>query len=352
MRNSAENDFSKVEVDIVALCGAIWAKKYFICSVVVIFFLAALVYLKFSRTIYETKIFVMPPTQNEIADFNYGRTDVTGLKPYSVRQVYDVFLRDFQGESLRRSFFERYYLPSLTEEERKGSQSKLYNEFSRIMVVSTAGKNSPDLYSLTVSGNSPEQVVSWAKAYVAEAGASAMQEMIKNVEREADVRARNVSQQIEGLRESGQKVREDQIVQLQEALNIAYSVGLKEPPIIGSGLSAEVTAGMDGALAYMQGSKALEAQIHNLEKRKSDDPFIAQLRNLQASYSLFSAVEVNPESVAVYRLDGDIVSPDAPVSPRKLFVIGVSLLLGLLVGVGIVMLQYLLRQPSGTVLQR
>lgn len=352
MRNSAENDFSKVEVDIVALLSAMWAKKYFICSVVVISFLAALAYLKFSRTIYETKVFVMPPTQNEIADFNYGRTDATGLKPYSVGQVYDVFLRDFQGESLRRSFFEQYYLPSLTEVERKGPQSLLYNEFSRTMVVSAAGKNSPDLYSLTVRGDSPEQVVSWAKAYVAEAGESAKHEMIKNVEREAEVRARNVSQQIEGLRESGQKVREDQIVQLQEALNVAHSVGLKEPPIIGNGLSAKVTAGMEGALAYMQGSKALEAQILNLEKRKSDDPFITKLRDLQASYSLFSAVEVNPDNVAVYRLDGVIVSPDAPVSPRKLFVIGVSLLLGLIVGVGVVMLQYLLRQLSGTVPQR
>ncbi|ROL66490.1 LPS O-antigen chain length determinant protein WzzB [Pseudomonas vranovensis] len=344
MRNTPESNRLDPELDVLELLGSLWAKKLIILSVMFLAVLAAVIYLFIAKPVYETRVFVIPPTQNGIADFNYGRTAEAELKPYSVKDVYEVFLRDLQAESLRRSFFEEFYLPSLSESERAGSQTRLYEKFSRELVISPSGKDSPDRYSLTVQGEDPQRVVAWAKTYVMRAGDSAREEMIKNVTREAEVRARNLAQQIDRLREGGQKVREDLIVQLREALNVARAIGLKEPPIISGNLSTEVSAGMDGHLSYMRGTKALEAEIQNLEQRRSDDPFITRLRDLQARYAFYMSVEVNPESVAVFRIDGPIEQPDSPIKPRKSVVLAMAALAGLLLGVGYVLLAAAMRR--------
>jgi chain length determinant protein (polysaccharide antigen chain regulator) len=81
----------------------------------------------------------------------------------------------------------------------------------------------------------------------------------------------------------------------------------------------------------MRGSKALIAEIKNLQERQTDDPFIANLRALQIKRSLFQALQVNPENVSVYRRDGPIEVPDRPLKPKKAMII-----IGGFVGGGIV----------------
>ncbi|UVL28188.1 LPS O-antigen chain length determinant protein WzzB [Pseudomonas donghuensis] len=281
---------------------------------------------------YEAKAYILPPTQNDIADFNYGRTKDSEMNRYEVKEVYDVFLRNLHAESLRREFFKDYYLPSLSEAERKGAMDSLYADFSKRLVITQVAKGGVDRYVIAVEGADPVVVKAWAERYLEQAGSIAKAEMIKNVSREAEVRARNLSQQIGTLRESGQKVREDLIVQLREALVVAQAIGLERPPIISGSLSSEVSAGMDGELTYMRGTKALEAEIRNLEGRKSDDPFIKQLRDLQVAYSFYKNLEVSPEGVEVYRLDGPIEQPDEPVKPKKAAVVVIGLLLGVVIG--------------------
>lgn len=346
MRNTPESYRLDSELDVLEVLRSLWAKKLIILSVIFFAVLAAMVYLFLTKPVYEARVFVIPPTQNGIADFNYGRTAEAELEPYSVKDVYEVFLRNLQAESLRRSFFDEFYLPSLSDAERSGSQTRLYEKFSRELMVAPGDRNAPDRYSFVVQGEDPQQVVAWARAYVMRAGDLARDEMIKNVTREAEVRARNLAQQIERLREGGQKVREDLITQLREALNVARAIGLKEPPIISGTLSTEVSAGMDGHLSYMRGSKALEAEIENLERRKSDDPFIGRLRDLQARYAFYMSFEVNPESVGVFRIDGPIEQPDAPIKPKKSIVLILAALAGLFVGIAYVLLASALRQRS------
>ena len=87
-------------------------------------------------------------------------------------------------------------------------------------------------YVLTVRSGDPAVAKAWAEEYVKRAGAVAKSEMIKNVSEEAEVRARNLAQKINTLRDGGQKVREDLIVQLNEALQVAHQIGLEKPPLI------------------------------------------------------------------------------------------------------------------------
>ncbi|MEN5201199.1 Wzz/FepE/Etk N-terminal domain-containing protein [Pseudomonas wadenswilerensis] len=325
----------KDEIDLIDLFRCIGEQRWLVLAVLVLALVVASGYAFLSRPIYEARGYVIPPTQNGIADFNYGRTKESGLEPFSVKDVYEVFLRNLQGESLRREFFENQYLTSLTEAQRSEPQSLLYQRFSREVTVLPADKAASDRYVVVVRNSDPVKAAEWTKLYIERAGQQATSEMVRNATREAEVRARNISQQISNMRESGQKVREDLIVRLREALRVAKSIGLENPPIISGDLTAEVSAKMDGELAYMRGSKALLAEIENLEQRRSDDPFIERLRELQTSYSFYSGLDVSPENVSVYRVDGVVELPDEPVKPKKLLIVGAATVLG--AGLGLVL---------------
>lgn len=333
------------EIDLIALVRGFWAQKWLIMGVTVLVTLGAGAYAFLSKPLYEAKLFMLPPTQNGIADFNYGRGKDSDLNLYTVKDVYAVFVRNLQAESLRQAFFNDVYLPSLTEAERKGSQDQLYQSFSRQLVVEASGKDNPDRYSVTVQSVESPQTAEWVKAYVQRASEAAKSEMIKNVTSEASVRARNLEQQIVGLRESAQRMREDRILQLREALKIAEAIGLTAPQVT-SNASVDISAETDEKLAYRRGSKALAAEVKMLESRTSDDAFITDLRPLQMKYNFYSRLNVEPASVSVYRQDGSVEVPDSPIKPKKALILALGVVAGLILGGFIALIRSVLTRLS------
>ncbi|MEG7168183.1 chain-length determining protein, partial [Pseudomonas aeruginosa] len=97
---------------------------------------------------------------------------------------------------------------------------------------------------------------SWVRRYIADAAEISIQEMLNNAHREIEVKARDIEQRIQNLRENAKARREDRIVQLKEALKVAGALKLEEPPLISGQSSEELSAIMNGSLMYMRGSKA------------------------------------------------------------------------------------------------
>jgi chain length determinant protein (polysaccharide antigen chain regulator) len=158
----------------------------------------------------------------------------------------------------------------------------------------------------------------------------AKDELLSGTRSDISIMADNLEQQIRASRASASNQRADQIAQLNEALRIAKSIGLEKPPIISNTLSSEVSAGMGGALTYMRGAKALEAEIANLEARSSNDPYIPGLRERQEKLNFLRNLKIDPSLVAMYQQDGAVSPPDKPVKPRKVII----MLLAALVGIG------------------
>ena len=332
MRNERERLSGSDEIDLFELIGGLWKQKLVIILTAVIVTAVAVAYALLATPIYEAKVIVQPPTQNDIAQLNYGRGGNSGLNVFSVKDVYGVYLRNLQSESLRREFFRKVYLPSLPEERRKGSQDALYNQFRDVLSLGVVSKDTPDRFFVTSSQPDPGQAAQWVVHYIEMAGERAKKEIIQDARADALVKADNLEQQVRAERESARKQRDDQIAQLTEALRVARSIGLERPPIISNNLSSELSAGMDGSLTYMRGSKALEAEIENLRNRTSDDPFIAKLRQRQEAMAFYRMLQVDPGVVQVYRQDGAIESPDRPVKPKRLIIVVLGAILGLGLG--------------------
>jgi chain length determinant protein (polysaccharide antigen chain regulator) len=338
MRNERERlSAGGDEIDLFELIGGLWKRKILIGAISAIFMGAAVAYALLAKPIYEAKVFVQPPTQNDIAQLNYGRAGKSGLNTFSIKDVYSIYLRNLQSESLRREFFRKFYIPSLSEDQRKGSQDALYNQFKDVLKLGVASKETPDRFFVKSTRSDPEQAAQWVVRYVEMAGERAKREVIKDARADVLVKADTLEQQISSERESARKQREDRITQLREALLVARSVGLERPPIISNNLSSEI----EGSLMYMRGASALEAEIENLRKRSSDDPFIGNLRQRQEAISFYRSLQIEPHVIQVYRQDGAIESPDAPINPRKIVVVLLGMILGLVFGGGIALLLHI-----------
>ncbi|MFL1515081.1 LPS O-antigen chain length determinant protein WzzB [Pseudomonas prosekii] len=325
---------------------AILRQKFIIIAFVVLGAIAAASYAFVVTPIYEAKAVVISPTQNDIANFNYGRTREAELAPYSIKDVYDIYIRRLQAESLRRDFFYKVYLPSLPEEKRKNSRDALYAEFSQVLRVVPPLKETSDRYLVVVQTSDSEQAKKWAEAYIVQAGDLAKKEMIRNLSIESEVRARNLEQQITSARETSRLAREDSIVRLTEALRIAESIGLEKPPAITVNQSV-IAGGESGQLTYMRGSLALKAEIENIQSRKSDDPFADRLRELQAKYNFVKGLKTDAAAVSVYRQDGDVELPDTPVKPNKALILLFGIVSGLILGLAFVLVRGFYSAKSG-----
>ena len=334
------------EIDLIALARGLWAQKWLIIAITLLVTAGAAAYAFLSKPVYEAKLFIMPPTQNGIAELNYGRGKSTELETYSIKHVYEVFARNLQGESLRQTFFNEIYLPSLDESQRKGALDRLYDRFSRELVVKGPGKDTPDRFSVTVQSGDPVKATEWAKAYVARASQAAESELIKNVTAEASVRARNLEQRITSLRETAQRVREDRIQQLREALKIAQAIGLTTPTI-NSSAAVDITVDTGNKMDYQRGSKALAAEIQMLESRASDDAFISDLRTLQMRYNFYRKLNIDPELISVYRQDGSVEVPESPVKPRKGLILVLGFVAGLMIGGFFALVRYVVIRDKG-----
>jgi chain length determinant protein (polysaccharide antigen chain regulator) len=329
--NSGNKSFS--EMDLYDSLKWIWVQRWLVLIVAGVVASISVVYAFTSKPIYEARAYVLPPTQNDVEDFNYGRTVRSGLKPYSVQDVYAVFTRNLQSESLRYKFFNEVYIPSLGESARQRSRDSMYRQFSAELTIGQPNKDFAERFSVVVMTGEPAQAAEWLRLYIDKASETTKKEIVKNLSKEAEVRARNIEKQIAMLRENAARTREDTVLQLREAEKVAGAIGLQNHLVVSGNVAGDMSGVVDPRLVYLRGTKALEAEIRNLLTRESDDAYIADLRKLQTEYDFYNAIGVKAEDVAVYQLDGVIMPPDSPIKPRKALIVVLGLVLGLMLGV-------------------
>ncbi|MNV92851.1 Chain length determinant protein [compost metagenome] len=91
---------------------------------------------------------------------------------------------------------------------------------------------------------------------------------------------------------------------------------------------------------YMRGSKALEAELKNLESRDSEDPFTPGLRNLQKDVDFYKKLESEKFEIAAFRHDGVLDLPVSPVKPKKVLIVFLGIVIGGLLGSSIALLNH------------
>lgn len=328
MLNEPQHPRRDDEIELFDLVHGIWRQKLWVGLVAAPILAVGVAYALMAAPVYEAKLFVEPPTQNDIAQLNFGRGGDSGLIPLTVKEVYETHLQALQSEAVRNKFFRDVYLPSLSDERRRGSRDALYSDFNRVLTVAPV-KGSSTRYAVTATMHDPQQATKWVGAFNELAAQSAKRKVLESNRSDMLIKADNLQSQISSEKNSARKEREDRIAQLKEALVVARSVGLEKPPLISEPLSVQVSAAMGGSLTYMRGSKALEAEIATLEARSSDEPFINGLRPRQEKITFYREFKLDPSVIRVFEQDGEVELPDQPIKPNKPLIVMLSLVIGL-----------------------
>lgn len=186
------------------------------------------------------------------------------------------------------------------------------------------------------------------------------------------------------LREELKVRRQNRIMQLDEAITIAKSLGIKKPATpsslanetrtSGSVIRTEVNSQQNPL--YFMGTEALNAeraalmaranddftsnriveintelkllehnrQIEVLKTRENEDLFLAELAENRKEISRLKSLEVNMDNLHLVRVDQSAIEPMSPIKPNKKMIVAVGIVLGGLLGVFVALIRSVIRK--------
>lgn len=194
---------------------------------------------------------------------------------------------------------------------------------------------------------------------------------------------------VKSLNKKAEEDRLNRIVRLEESLTVAKKLGIKTPvnPIEYQRSSGATEAKIDIAsrdpIGFWLGSKILSAEIETLKKRKDDSPFIAELTELTKELDMLKTNErvemlqsresnipfskelrdlkneivtlkasrdkIAQADFSVFKYMQRPIEPTRPVKPKKLIVLGLSLVFGVMMGLMVGLLRAAVLKRRGEV---
>ncbi len=190
--------------------------------------------------------------------------------------------------------------------------------------------------------------------------------------------------ELEAIRLALKTRRENRIQQLDEAIAIAASLGIKKPStpsslsegtrVSGSVIKTEVNN--QNIPLYFMGTEALEAekqtllsrenddftsgriveinqelkllehnrQIEVLESRENEDLFLAELAAQQKSIARLQGLKLNMDTLKMVTVDQLATQPSSAIKPKKTLIVAVGIVLGGMLGLFVALLRSAIRK--------
>ncbi|MDK7587454.1 Wzz/FepE/Etk N-terminal domain-containing protein [Alcaligenes faecalis subsp. phenolicus] len=340
------------DIDLRELIVQLWFSRGLIACVTMAAVVVAFVYAFFlAEEVYETRAIMLPPTHQHLAAYNLayqatsGDVDLTfgrrsdaassikeqAIPGITVEMAYAVFQRHLSSMQLREQFFNTYYAGDAKNVHLSKERYRLWQSLQEAIRIELPGtvKGSPSgQTTLLWKGSDPDKIADWSNRYIDMAMQAAAAELMTNLNSELATRQAAVQVQLSILRQSGVDQQLYELARLREALRIADMIGLEDHLD-----SPKIWTDNLGDLSYVQGSKALKAQLDALEAREDIDSFLPEIPRLLRWQSLLSSLAAHPADVRVAEWDARAQAPAVPVSPRRALIVALGLVLGLMMGV-------------------
>lgn len=343
------------EIDLRDLILTLWASRLLILVITLVVFAGATAYAFLSTPVYETQTQTLPPPASGLESYNTAhqmsgpaaegvsqKTRISDAIPaLSPGDAYQLFLRHASSVSLRQEFFQGHYLPYASDSETlsAAAQSSLWRQFNNALTI-TLPRRAEDnnLMSMTLQGEHPQLIADWLNTYLAMAIARTQAEFAENLVSAVNQRRSSLEEQAATLRAGKKKERDHEIARLEEALALAESIGLEEPPSAGNLITS-----YSGDTTYMRGSRALRSELELLRARQSDDPFIEELPSIFKRLELLKNIDLSPDHITVATIDEPARIPQQPIKPRKALILALGLVLGGMLGIFVALMRHMFR---------
>ena len=344
------------EIDLRELACALWSQKLAIVACTLVVTCIAAAYAFFSTPVYETTAQTLPPTASHLASYN-AASQVTGgsvkritelderraeqnggISAITPKDAYAAFLKHLTSDTVRRNFFDQYYLPAQKRQEGQAGIQALQRQLDDELTITTPKKENEFVAKVTLEGTDPDTIATWANAYVDLAMTAVRNELLNDLAGEVEVRQKGVNDQIAALRKVAETITKNRIARTESALAIAESIGLDAPPagtpliaIAGDNISGADTFA-NGSMMYLRGANALRSELEQLRSGGAEDAYIPELPNLLKTRELLQSIELQPAVLAAATIDRVAAVPEDPIKPKKLLILVLGVILGGMLG--------------------
>lgn len=324
------------EIDLRDLILTLWNNRLrvLVCTLVVT--LLSIAYAFLSNPTYQATSNILPPTPSNFGAYNVVALSDDKLPTLDVDEAYKIFLRHLNSGTLKREFFEKYYIPSKASSLDPGisEREQLWLSFNSALSIILPTTKSPDLTSVSLTDSDAEQASDWVNEYVKAAMQLASQQAENTLGSAISGRVQRLTIDIAALRAAAEQDRLNRIARLKEDLALAKAIDLKSPAS-----QHNLIVSYNEDTTYLRGSLALEAELALLEARTNNDPFIEDLSLLNEQLALLQTLQLSDAPLKLATIDSYAVAPETPIKPKKRLIVLLGIIGGLMLGIFMVLLR-------------
>ena len=333
-----QQQFEDDTIDLYELWITLWNKKLLVIAVTVIAALGSVVYALQQTPIYKAEALLLPPKQKDIQSLNVqglqGHGQGHGLQGVSVVAVFTAFKNNLISRNLQKKFIKEEGLmellaPDRTQETR---DEDIYEGFAGIIKVENKENT-----SVSMESDDPQTAAEWINNYIKFMDTETIRVLVINLQNSIAGQIRTIEYTIGSKRQMAKQRREDQILRFEEAAVIARSLGVRDRIDVTNVVqNNQLNSSTSSTPLYYRGFMALSSETEILKNRKSDDPFIEGLRDLQEKLALLRSIKIEEEGLHAVSIDQAAYPPRNRIKPNRRLIVSLGTVVGLFLGIFLV----------------
>ena len=321
--------FEDDTIDLYELWITLWSKRWLVIGVTAVAAIGSVVFALLAPQIYKAEALLLPPKAKDVQSLN-----VKGVPGASAAGVFSAFNKNLSSRSLQKKFIEKYDLldilaPNRTPETR---DIEILESFSKMMKIENKGG-----FSISMESNDPVFAAKLVNDYVGFFDLETVLQLVSDARNSIQEQIVDIEYKIASKRQMAKQRREDQILRFEEATVIARKLEIKDRVDTNTIVqNNQLNISTSNTPLYYRGFKALNAEIVFLNNRKSDDPFIAGLRDLQERLALLRSFKFSIKGMHSVHIDQAAYPPKHRIKPNRRLIVSLGTVVGLFLGIFLV----------------
>ena len=332
------------DFNITSLHQTFKAKKRNILYILIASILITAIYAFSLPNLYRAQIYIVPPQDKFVQPLNYFATQIAKDSQLVLKQqyIYFDFMKNAQSRQFQRKFFFDNNIFDYFDDDPEEVFDSYFNGMLRFSLESkyvSRDIRQEDFFSVSFLHTDPNLAAKWLNDYIRMVERETSRRIVDGVNTSIANYRKKLQSAIDSHKVQAKQIRSDYITRLEEALLIAEALNIIKPSnahltnqtII---MDTDVTSGptqITEMPLYLFGVDALKTQIEILQNRITDDPFIPNLRSLEAELNTTSLVKVNYTDVRVAEIDQKALAPNRKYSPSRSLLIILGLFFGIII---------------------
>lgn len=257
-------------------------------------------------------------------------------------KAFAAFKNNLSSRSLQKKFIDEQGLmdilsPDRTPETRDIEILESFPKMIKIEHVKRALEKKVEKTSVSMESNDPEFAANLVNDYISFFDTETILALSAAARNSLAGQIRDIEYTIASKRQMAKQRREDTILRYEEAAVIAGKLGVRDRVDTTNVVqNNQLNISKSSTPLYYRGYRALNAEINILKNRKSDDPFISGLRDLQEKLALLHSIKIEAEGMHAVTVDQAAYPPKNSIKPNRRLIISIGTVVGLFLGIFLV----------------